>query len=130
MRLIKWLWSIATGSMPDTTGKPQGSTRPCLCSHSSPANASSALPLRLSLVLAVFTSHFFPFRVVCCSGYSTSSCKNKKKKQNEHSSRNKNKTFNKTATFDGFTLFMTKIDFSFKTKPKKFFRKRRKKKLV
>lgn len=53
MRLIEWLWSIATGSMPDTTGNPQGSTRPCL-SHSSPANASSPLLLRFWMLASFF----------------------------------------------------------------------------
>lgn len=96
MRLIKWLWSIATGSMPDTTGKPQGSTRPCLWSHSSPANASSALPLRFfwsSLCLLVSFSPSVLFAVVFLVLL--------KREKNKMNIRHDKKIQNKTATFDG-----------------------------
>lgn len=94
MRLIEWLWSIATGLMPDTTGKPQGSTRPCLLSHSSPANASSALPLRFfacSLVF-VYLLVFLP-SVFCFLAVFTSFCKNKMNNRHDKKFRTENVTF-------------------------------------
>lgn len=121
---IEWLWSIATGSMPDTTGKPQGLARPCLWSHSSPANASSAFPLRFgraaklaSVLFACVSCSCFLFLffllAVCCVVKASSWRKNKKTEKWTIVTKN-GKNENRTATFDGFLSLLREIDFVFK----------------